>query len=405
MMKMLFVDPATEIAFNYPNIGLAYAATQLNVKVIDQHTLPYPQDRFLKHKVDVLGISVRSLTLKEAQRIARLYKKKYPDVEIVSVRNGIDVQCCYPYLDFKKQVFIDKPFSDAYPFPHYELFDSFRYLQACWSSGLWDYTIVTSVGCPYQCTFCASHNRKWYPRSAQNCYQELKQAKEKYNIKGFEIIDDCFNLNKRRVIEFANLVARLKLRWECSNGLRADLFDEETASAMKISGCELVGFGVESVNPKVLQIIKKGETLDQIEKAILIAKKYWQKVHGFFIIGLPGATYEDDLQALEWARSRGISAIFSYYVPSAKVVSGESNAFYGEKAHLWSKEYPQELQKKVYQFSRMKKKKEYLAIGRLGRIVFAVFAMLFHLSPREFPTHFIRVLKKMLSIFLYGEVQ
>jgi len=140
---------------------------------------------------------------------------------------------------------------------------------------------------------------------------------------------------------------KLDLRWGCSNGLRADAFDEEMAEALASSGCVHVNFGIESTDPKVLQKVEKGETIDRIEKAVRVAKRYFKSVGGFFIIGLPGSSYEKDLLSLEWARRNRINAHFSYYVPFDRAMQYDA-LFYGEGSRPLSDEYPKVLQEKIY---------------------------------------------------------
>jgi radical SAM superfamily enzyme YgiQ (UPF0313 family) len=130
--------------------------------------------------------------------------------------------------------------------------------------------------------------------------------------------------------------------------LRADLFDEELAKAMADSGCDSVCFGVESVDNEVLKKVKKGETIEQISKAVDIAKRYFKKVSGFFIIGLPGSTYQKDLKSIEWMVKKRITGIFSYYVPFDKQLEFD-DMFYGVGAKPQSDEYPKHLQKRIYQ--------------------------------------------------------
>jgi len=115
---------------------------------------------FLKQETDVLGISVQSRTWRESLRIARLYKDTYPRAKIKSVSGFLDVQCCYPYLDFEDKIVYQEPFSDCYPFPDYELFDSFELFRKNWQRGVWNYAIMTSQGCPYQCIYCWSRKRE-----------------------------------------------------------------------------------------------------------------------------------------------------------------------------------------------------------------------------------------------------
>jgi len=348
---MLFVNPRAKVNRDIPNIGLAYAATHLKVRVIDQNTLSFPRDRFLKMETGILGISVQSRTYSEAVRIARAYKARFPQAKVKSVSGFLDIQCCYPYLDFSEKISYDQPFSDAYPFPDYELFDSFALFKKNWQAGIWNYTIMTSQGCPYACLYCSSRQRKWRARSAENCFAELSLVKEKWGIKSFAVLDDCFNIDKKRVIDFARLIKPLGLNWICANGLRADRFDEEMAKAMAESGCQYVSFGIESIVPEILEAIQKGESAEQIEKAIDIAKAHFRGVNGFFIIGLPKSSYKNDLFSLAWAEKKKINAHFSYYIPYEQVPR-DDNIFYGEGAHPVSREYPQELQEKVYQMTR-----------------------------------------------------
>lgn len=353
-MKTVLVNPDAKLYRSVPPLALAYLATFLKAPVIDQNTKPEPVDRFLDCKARNIGVFVRSVSFTESKRVAEEYRKKFPKAKIKSIYTPIDVQCCYPTLQFEEQIKFDKPFGDTYPFPDFSLFDSFDVWLENWQKGTWPYGILTSKGCPFQCIYCAARNRGWQSRTPKNCIKELKQAKKKYKIISFEILDDAFNVNKQRVLEFCKLVKPLKLRWICANGLRADLFDEEEAKAMADAGCTSVSFGVESTDPIVLKNIKKGETIEQITKAVNIARKYFKVVNGFFIIGLPGSSYKKDLQSVEWIVKQGVTGVFSYYVPFDKQVKHDE-MFYGEAAKPQSDEYPKKYQQKVYQMTEFMK--------------------------------------------------
>lgn len=364
---MIFVNPDAKSNKNTPNISLAYAATVFGAKVIDQNTQDYPPDRFLNEPADVLAISIQTRTLKEAEIIKKEYLKKYPSSQIKTVSTAIDIQCCYPYLEWPDGITFKKEFGDEYPFPDYELFDSFQIFEKNWQSGDWKYAIMTSLGCPYSCDYCMCKNRKWKFRSAGNSFEELKLAKEKWGVKKFQILDDCFNFNEQRVIEFCHLVKKLNLSWACTNGIRADKFTDEMALAMKESGCEDISMGIESSDPEVLKIIKKGETIEQIEKAIKSAKKYFNKVNGYFIIGLPGSSYEKDLASVNWSQKMGINAHFSYHVPTKEGVITSDSLFYGEGAKPTSGAYPKEFQEKIYNLTAQMRPRSG-SIGYAGKI-------------------------------------
>lgn len=392
-MKKILINPDAKIYRNIPPLALAYLATSQKIRVIDQNTRPEKKDRFLDEEAELLGIFVRSVSYSESKRVAETYKEKYPKAKIKSIYTPIDVQCCYPTLQFTEVIKLDKPFGDFYPFPDFSLFDSYEVWLEHWHNGSWPYGILTSAGCPFQCVYCAARNRGWKPRSAKNCVEELKQAKKKYKIVSFEILDDAFNVDKRRVSEFCKLVKPLKLPWICANGLRADLFDEEEAKAMADAGCISVSFGVESVDPQVLKNIKKGETIEQISEAIEIANKYFKIVNGFFILGLPGSTYKKDLKSVEWMVKKKITGVFSYHVPLDKQ-KGYDEMFYGESAKPQSDEYSKKDQEKLYKMTEFMKG-ETTIINFVPRI-FKTLYLVWRFDKKNLPRHLMNNFKKII---------
>lgn len=357
---MLLINPQTKTNKNIPNLALAYMGTISGSKIIDLNLSFKKKERFLEYKTDVLGISIQSRNFDEFEKIETLYRKKYPDTKIVSVAGIIDIQCCYPFLKTKENINFLEPFGDNLPFPNYELFDSFQILRKNWESGIWQYPIMTSQGCNYKCIYCSAKNRPIQTRSAQNCYEELNRAKNSYKIKSFQILDDCFNFNKQRIIEFCNKIKPLEMTWYCNNGLRINQFDESVAKTMADSGCKGISFGIESIDQGVLNNVQKGLSIDQIEKTLRIAKKYFKFVNGFFIIGLPGSTYKKDLKTLHWAIKREINAHFGYYLPEDQLIN---NDFYTDDAEPLSKEYPDKLQKRMFCLSSfMREKCSFLSI-------------------------------------------
>ncbi|MBW2044762.1 MAG: radical SAM protein [Deltaproteobacteria bacterium] len=368
-MKIL-IDPRGERNVTYPNVGLAYVSASLKEehRVIDQYLVPFPEDRYLGYKTDWLGISVKMTTCKEAMRISRVYRQRYPGVKVIW--GGAHVSCAYdkmskenPEIELFKGEWDYTDDLDCLPFPDYSKFDSFEYLRSAWHKGTLPYPLITSRGCPYDCLYCATcltAGKKWRARSVENCYQELLMATQKFHIRSFDILDDTFNLDKQRVISFCRVIKNLGLRWSCGNGLRADRFDEDIARAMAAAGCQHVSFGVESVAPEVLAAIKKGVDIEQIEKAVETARKYFA-VAGFFIIGLPCSDYEKDLSSLKWAMQRQIGAHFQYLVPFEGTqllkdyYPGENfddALTFGLGAYPVSKEYSKALQERIYTMTR-----------------------------------------------------
>lgn len=385
---MLLINPDSRIYRQIPNVSLAYAAAQLQAPVVDLNTAPDDPDRFLQAQHEAVFLSVRSNTERAARQLRDRYLERYPSARVSTIRNCVDVLCCYPFKEWPEGLSIQPTFGDELPFPAYERFDSFPVYRKNWQTGTWPYFVMTSLGCPFACTYCASRKRPYRVRSADHCLEELSEAKARWGIRRFAVLDDCFNVSKKRVLAFCERVRTLDLPWVCANGLRCDRFDEEMAKALKQANCEQVGFGVESIDDAVLQRIQKGETAEQIEQAITIARKYFPgKVGCFFIIGLPGSTYESDLAGVRWAIRQTVAANFSFFVDHDN--SDGEEVFYGEAARPMSDSYDRRLQQKIYDYTNYMHGYKSNRFRKL-RHVWNTLKLILLCDPRRLPIHVLR---------------
>ena len=166
-------------------------------------------------------------------------------------------------------------------------------------------TIQTSRGCPYRCTFCLStllNGLKTRKRSVNSIIEEIKLVVQKLKINNFFLRADNFTFDKQWVLQLCHEIIKKNLRitWFCNS--RVDTVDEEMLSAMKKAGCELITFGVESGNSRILQYIKKGITKDQIKKTIDLTKKSGILAGAFYILGLPGDTLNSIHETIQFSK-------------------------------------------------------------------------------------------------------
>jgi len=153
--------------------------------------------------------------------------------------------------------------------------------------------ILTSRGCPGQCTFCCTNktfgNRIRY-RSARNVVDELIYLKDNFGTEEIHVWDDNFITNKKFIAELKGLMKAEGLSFKVClvNGVRVDFFTEEVAFHLKEIGVYSVAFGIESGNQAVLDGVKKGIKLEASAKAVAMAKKFGFETWGFFMLGLPG---------------------------------------------------------------------------------------------------------------------
>jgi len=354
--KTILVNPDARSNRDVPNLQLAYVSALSKYPVVDLNTRTYDRERYLDKKVERLVVSVQSRSLSAYEEIHRAYRDRYPEAEVKTVLGIVEVQCCYPFLGIGDVIRYQEAFSDTLPFPEYDRFDSKDLFAKKWRSGEWHYSIMTSHGCPFGCTYCASRARPWQARSAENCVEELRDARKRYGIRRFQILDDCFNVDKQHVISFCRAVQGLFRSWRCANGLRVDGFDSEMAEALRQAGCTQVNFGMESVDSEVLRVIKKGVTLEQIEAAVAAARPFFETVSGYFIIGLPGSSRESDLKAIEWCEKRRVQGFFSYFVPPEREAARDA-LFYGEGSSPVGWAYPVEEQREIYERAQALKRK------------------------------------------------
>ena len=152
--------------------------------------------------------------------------------------------------------------------------------------------MITSRGCPFQCTFCSAkfYSERYRYRSAQHVFDEMKFLRDN-GFRDITFFDDSFTVNRKRVMEMCNLIQREKLdvSWRCLS--RADTVEEEMLRKMKDSGCYQIEFGVESGSQRMLDLMKKGMTVDKIRKTFKICDKIGLETVGFFMLAYPGENF------------------------------------------------------------------------------------------------------------------
>lgn len=199
---------------------------------------------------------------------------------------------------------------DALPMPAYNLFKMERYtnLQPTVDrvDGARSFSIMTSRGCPYRCQYCSQSIMplKWRMRSPANVVAEWRHLVHDLGAEEIGVLDDSFNIDRRRVHEICDLLIAEKLNhvpWIMINGIRANLTDVELLAKMKAAGCKRTAFGVESGNQAILDSIDKHLTIEQVRAAFRAAKEVGMETIGFFMIGLPGETEETMNQTIALA--------------------------------------------------------------------------------------------------------
>ena len=164
-------------------------------------------------------------------------------------------------------------------------------------------TMQTSRGCPWPCVFCdipIFNEGKWRSRSPQHVVTNSSTSRSGYGSVYF--VDDHFLLQPKRIEAICQgmIDAKLTIQWGVEG--RVDSVAQHLFPAMAKAHCRTLMFGIESGSQKILDRVKKEQTLAEIETAVTNAKKAGiEIVHGFFVVGNPDETVEDMKATFDFA--------------------------------------------------------------------------------------------------------
>jgi anaerobic magnesium-protoporphyrin IX monomethyl ester cyclase len=155
--------------------------------------------------------------------------------------------------------------------------------------------IMTSRGCPSQCSFCTTarmFGKAFRARSPKNIVDELEWLRDVHTADAFSFYDDTFTLDKKRALKICEEIRNreIGLPWDCQT--RVSVVSEKILLKMREANCQQVFFGVESGCQKILDAVHKGTTVEQNERAIRLAKDAGLFVSVSVMVGYPGETKE-----------------------------------------------------------------------------------------------------------------
>lgn len=328
----------------YP-LGVSYIAAVLrregfDVGIIDQTFHKSMRDlrhRIRQEKPDVLGVSAITPLMDNAQKVVEITKRLFPDclvvmggphptilptqtldspnVDLIVAGEGettmlelvktleegnklSSVKGIY-YKENGKNRFTGArpPIQDLnnLPFPAVDLLplDKYHNVSAFWPIPHPAMVVMSSRGCPFNCSFCQPTLRTLFGakvrrRTPENVVDEIEYYIKQYNARGFFFEDDTFTLNSTWVHKFCKEIKerRLDILWRCNS--RVDSLNLALLESMKRAGCGLVSFGVESGSQEILNYLKKGISISQIRNIFEICRKVGVPSRAFFMVGTPG---------------------------------------------------------------------------------------------------------------------
>ncbi len=234
---------------------------------------------------------------------------------------------------------------DEIPFPSWHLLPMNEYIKPSGRARKIDTisqdgeaTIMTTRGCPFHCTFCASwtvHGRKMRYRTTQNIIDEISVLYNKYEIRSLVPEDDLFTVKKDRIIDLCRAVKKNfpDISFQFPNGLSVATLDDEVISEMINMGMTVATISIESgSNFFQRKIIKKNANLDRARKVVQSARDQGVLVRCYFVIGFPGETKEMMQETIDFAGS--IAADWCVFNIASPLIGSEMFDQYYDTGHI-----------------------------------------------------------------------
>ncbi len=203
------------------------------------------------------------------------------------------------------------PDLDELPFPAYEELKGFP---KGYNLPLFSYilspggTMITSRGCPYQCSYCdrSVFKRGYRYNSAEYIYEHMKYLHTRFGVRHINIYDDLFTTNRSRITKLCDLLISKPLGMQFNCAVRVGQSDDELLKMLKKAGFLQLSLGIETGDADLMRVHKPGVHLDEVRDTVKRIHAMGLRAKGLFIMGLPGDTAETIRKTSDFSLSLGL---------------------------------------------------------------------------------------------------
>jgi anaerobic magnesium-protoporphyrin IX monomethyl ester cyclase len=203
---------------------------------------------------------------------------------------------------------------ETFPLPDRSDFDHTAYQKEWFNkTGSKTTSIMTTLGCPFNCDFCSKpiFGNLFRSRNLDSIFAEIKSI-QRLGYDSLWIADDNFTLSLSFLRSFCDRMAGRSVSWTCLS--RSTGINEEIARLMKEAGCTRVYLGLESGSQATLKLMNKKATLEDGLNAVYHFRKAGVEVAAFFIVGYPGESQAAIEETFKFALKLPLDEI-SFNVP------------------------------------------------------------------------------------------
>lgn len=356
MKKIVFIEPKPPDLHVYarmqlPRLGTIYLGTMLKEAGYTVKTyVEQVADIDLKDVLtaDYVGISTITSTSKRSYEIAKLLKKtgipvfmggphvtympdealEYCDyvvrgeaddiivdfIKALETGEGLEDITGLSFRNKEGEIVHNKvtPFCkdiNTLPCPDYSIVKGLE------KNGIKKFTIVpimTSRGCPYDCSFCSvtsMFGQKYRFRSKELVLKELRGIYET-GARWVFFYDDNFIANRQRTKELLQSMIDEGITPNWTAQVRVEVArDPELLDLMARSGCHTVYIGFESINPETLKLYNKKQSVKDIEDCIRLLHDKGIRIHGMFVFGSDTDTTSTIRETARFAKKNDLESV------------------------------------------------------------------------------------------------
>ncbi|KPJ74644.1 MAG: cobalamin-binding protein [Deltaproteobacteria bacterium SG8_13] len=203
------------------------------------------------------------------------------------------------------------PDLDSLPFPAYEKLTGFP---QGYNLPLFSYilrpgaTMVTSRGCPFQCSYCdrSVFKRGFRYNSAEYIFEHMRYLRRRFNVRHINIYDDLFTADRRRIVALCERLASHSPGVQFNCAVRVGHADDELLGMLKDAGCLQVSLGIETADTGLLHEHKPGVHLEEVRETVQRIQASGLRAKGLFMMGLPGETEGSIRKTSDFALELGL---------------------------------------------------------------------------------------------------
>ncbi len=182
--------------------------------------------------------------------------------------------------------------------------------------------VLTSTGCPFACTYCASRilGKGFSQRPPDEVISEIKELREK-GVRDFAFYDDALLANADKYIKPTLNELRacsINVQFHCPNGLHARFIDDDLARLMKDCGFRTIRLGFETFDGKRQKETGGKVTCEDLCRAVRHLKRHGftkKEIGVYLMYGLPGQTLEEVKEGVAFLKSLDIGIHLAEFSP------------------------------------------------------------------------------------------